>query len=49
MKEKEPLVSSGDYGKDEDSAQVGPQYYRALLLYMRFTMCVCVAVTVEEA
>ena len=22
MKEKEPLVSSGDYGKDEDSAQV---------------------------
>ena len=24
MKEKEPLVSSGDYGKDEDSAQVGP-------------------------
>ena len=24
MKEKEPLVSSGDNGKDEDSAQVGP-------------------------
>lgn len=24
MKEKEPLVSSGDYGKDEDSAQVRP-------------------------
>ena len=23
IKEKEPIVGSGDYGKDEDSAQVG--------------------------
>lgn len=23
MKEREPIVGSGDYGKDEDSAQVG--------------------------
>ncbi len=25
IKEKEPIVSSGDYGKDEDSAQVREQ------------------------
>ena len=26
IKEKEPIVSSGDYGKDEDSAQVKREY-----------------------
>ena len=30
IKEKEPIVSSGDYGKDEDSAQVSSESKSAL-------------------
>ena len=39
MKEKEPLVSSGDCGKDEDSAQVRQNLD---LWGLRLTQCVCV-------